>query len=123
FGGGTAIAQVFSPARGQPLLPTLPGITTVALPRGASAEVYLNHSTAGVNAFHVIFSAPAGVRFGVPRVVASSTKAGSMTLRIERLAFLHYSAVVELTAGTWHFSVRVPESGRDRTFSVERVLS
>jgi hypothetical protein len=123
FGGGTALAQVFSPARGQPLLPTLPGITTVTLPDGVSTEVYLANSSAGVNAFHIIFSSPAGVTIGVPRVIASSARAGSMTLRIERVSFEHYSAVTELTPGTWHFRVQVPEAGRDRTFVIERVLS
>jgi copper-transporting P-type ATPase V len=123
FGGGTVIAQVFSPARGQSLLPTLPGITTVALPHGVSAEVYLANSRAGVNAFHVIFSSPVGVKVGVPRVVASSARGGATTLRIEPVSFEHYSAVTQLTPGTWHFRVIVPDAGHDQRFAVERVLS
>ena len=34
FAGGTVASQIYSPSRGQSLLPTLPGITTVSLPGG-----------------------------------------------------------------------------------------
>ena len=41
FAGATVAAQAVSPSRGQPLLPSLPSISEVALPHGMSAEVYL----------------------------------------------------------------------------------
>jgi hypothetical protein len=47
FAVATLAGQAVSPARGQSLLPELPGITTVALPAGASAEVYLQSENPG----------------------------------------------------------------------------
>ena len=56
FAGATVGAQAVSPSRGQPLLPSLPSISDVALPHGIGAEVYLQSSSAGVNQFHLIFT-------------------------------------------------------------------
>ncbi len=58
FAGATVGAQAVSPSRGQPLLPSLPSISDVALPHGIGAEVYLQSSSAGVNQFHMIFTPP-----------------------------------------------------------------
>ncbi len=67
FGGATVAFQAVSPSRGQSLLPSLPSITTVALPHGVSAEVYLRSSQAGANEVHLFFTEPAGTRVAVPR--------------------------------------------------------
>ncbi len=56
FASLTVVSEVVSPARGQSLLPELPSITTVALPHGGSAEMYLDPGTTGINQFHIIFS-------------------------------------------------------------------
>jgi soluble P-type ATPase len=123
FGGGTVVTQVFSPSRGQPLLPPLYSISTVALPHGDAAEVYLQSSRAGVNQFHLIFTGPPGVMVGTPHAVASRTTGGSMPLRLAPLSPAHYVAYAVFGPGTWHFAVSVAVAGRSRTFTVERVLS
>ena len=73
FAGLTVVSQVLSPARGQSLLPTLPSITTTALPEGGSVESYLDPGGVGVNQFHLIFSGtPAQLATVDPRVTAGT---------------------------------------------------
>jgi hypothetical protein len=122
FAGATVAAQAVSPARGQPLLPSLPGISEIALPHGVSAEVYLQSSNAGVNQFHVIFTPP-GDAHGTPHVVASRRGGPTMPLRMVRLSPGHYSAYAVFGAGTWHFRGVEVIDARSRSFSIERVLS
>jgi heavy metal translocating P-type ATPase len=124
FAGLTAAAQVVSPARGQSLLPTLPDISVVALPHGASAEIYLVPGRPGVNQFHLIVSGPAGSALtGPPVVRAARDGAAGTPLRMARLSPGHYLSVTILGPGAWHFSVVAPtRSGTDR-FSVERTIN
>ncbi len=56
FAAVIVAAQVVSPSRGQPLIPSLPSITGVSLPHGLSAEAYLGSSRAGVDQFHLFFT-------------------------------------------------------------------
>ncbi len=126
FAGGTAVAQVFSPSRGQPLLPVLYSISTVALPEGSAAEVYLQSSNAGVNQFHLIFTEPAGSTartIGSPHAVASRVGGTTMALRLVRFAPEHYIAYAVFGPGTWRFFVSVSVDGRSRSFTVDRTLS
>ncbi len=126
FAGGTAVAQVFSPSRGQPLLPVLYSISTVSLPEGSTAEVYLQSSSAGVNQFHLIFTEPAGSTartIGTPRALASLVGGTSMPLRLARFAPEHYIAYAVFGPGTWRFHVSVTVDGRSRSFTVDRALS
>ena len=106
FAAATVVGQAVSPSRGQPLLPSLPSISTVALAPGSSAEVYLQSSRAGVNQFHVIFtppSEPSGVS-STPRVVATRRGAAPMALRMVKLSPGHYSAYAVF--GSRHLAIR-----------------
>jgi len=125
FAGATVVAQAVSPARGQPLLPSLPSITDVSLPHGLAAEVYLQTSRAGVNQFHLIFTASGGsasIRT-TPRVIAVRRGRAAMPLRVVELSRGHYTAYAVFDSGTWRFTTAVSVEGRSRSFSVERVLS
>ena len=125
FASATVVAQAVSPARGQPLLPSLPSITDVSLPHGLSAEVYLQTSKAGVNQFHLIFTTPDGpvaIRT-TPRVVAVRQGRATMQLRVVELSTGHYIAYAVFDSGTWRFTTTTSVGGRPRSFSVERVLS
>ncbi len=123
FGGATAVAQAVSPSRGVSLLPSFYDITTVPLPHGLSAEVYLPTADAGVNTFHLIYQGPGAA--SVPEPTVSATRAGgpAEVLRLERLSPGHYSAVVNLGPGRWTFTVRGPVDGAARRFAVVRQLS
>jgi heavy metal translocating P-type ATPase len=123
FGGATAIGQVVSPARGQPLLPTLPSIVDVALPGGASAEVYLNSGDAGVNGFHLVLER-AGNAVDTTGVQVTATHIGLAPnpIRMALLSTGHYLGYTVLATGTWHFAVRVMIDGRWDSFSVPRQL-
>ena len=126
FAGGTAVAQVFSPSRGQPLLPVLYSISTVSLPEGSAAEVYLQSSNAGVNQFHLIFTEGASGTartIGAPRVVASRVGGTTMALRLVLYAPEHYISYAVFGPGTWRFEVSVTVDGRPRSFTVDRTLS
>jgi heavy metal translocating P-type ATPase len=126
FAGGTVATQVFSPSRGQPLLPPLYSITTVSLQGGSDAEVYLQSSQAGVNQFHLIFTPPSGrssTGVRAPRVVASLVGGPSMSLRVVPLRTDHYIAYTVLGAGSWRFTVSYSMDARSRSFMVERTLS
>jgi heavy metal translocating P-type ATPase len=123
FGGGTLVAQAFSPSRGQPLLPRLYSISTVSLPHGDAAEVYLASSKAGVNQFHLIFVGPPSVKVGTPHAEAGRAGAASTPLRLAVLSPSHYTAYGVFGPGMWDFRVSVPIDGRSRTFTVTRVLS
>jgi heavy metal translocating P-type ATPase len=125
FAVATVAAQAVSPSRGQPLLPSLPSISEVALPHGVAAEVYLQSSQAGVNQFHLIFTPTTGasVASGTPRVVATRPGEAAMPLRLVRVGPEHYIAYAVFDPGTWRFSARTVIRGRRQTFSIERVLS
>jgi copper-transporting P-type ATPase V len=127
FGAGTVLTQIYSPSRGQPLLPVLYDITTVSLPDHASAEVYLNTEHAGVVQFHIVFTTSSGGAasgFGTPKVTAVPERGPAMDLRVVRLSpghFLDYAVV--LSAGRWVFRVQVAQGAHARRFSVERTIS
>jgi hypothetical protein len=123
FAGITVGAQVVSPARGQSLLPTLPDISVVALPHGASAQVYLEPGRPGVNQFHVIVTDQNGAPLTARPVVRATRRGGgAIPLRMARLSPGHYLSVTVLRSGTWRFDIEAPTgSGIDR-FSIERTL-
>ena len=120
FAGLTVTAQTFSPSRGQPLLPSLPSISEVALPHGTNAEVYLASLRAGVNQFHVIFTQSSGAPspVGTPRVVATRPGGAHRALRIVTLGRGHYVAYTVLDSGRWRFDVVMTIDGRSQRFSV-----
>jgi hypothetical protein len=123
FAGGTVASQIYSPSRGQSLLPVLPAITEVSLPRGVGAQVYLQSSQAGVNQFHVIFTVPTGAGSpDLPRVLAERGTAVE-PLRIVRYSSNHYIAYAVFAPGQWIFRIGVHLGGRLRSFDVERDLS
>jgi heavy metal translocating P-type ATPase len=123
FAALTVISQVVSPARGQSLLPSLPSITTVAVPHGGSAEVYLDPGGTGVNQLHLIFSGPpadlAAVR---PRVTAAVNGGTPQFLRQLRLSTGHFTDFAVLTAGRWEFQVTGTFGGTPMSFTVARTV-
>lgn len=125
FGAGTVLTQIYSPSRGQSLLPQLYDITTVPLPGNQSAEVYLDNLRHGVNQYHLVFvnaSGAASSAFGTPAVTAVPEHGQAVPLRMTKLSAGHYFAVVNLGIGRWRFWVHVSESGHQRVFSVTRDL-
>jgi heavy metal translocating P-type ATPase len=123
FGGATAIGQVVSPARGQSLLPTLPSIVDIALPGGATAEVYLNSGNAGVNGFHLVVErGDNAVDTTGVQVTASHSGLAHNHIRMVLLSTGHYLGYTVLASGTWHFAVEVTVDGRRDGFSVTRQL-
>jgi Cu+-exporting ATPase len=123
FAGLTAVSQAVSPARGQSLLPTLPNISVVALPHGASAQVYLLPGRAGVNQFHIIVATPTGTSLTGPLTVRAGRQgAATSPLRLARLSPGHYLSVTILSPGVWHFSVVVPTRSGSDHFNVERTI-
>jgi heavy metal translocating P-type ATPase len=125
FGGATAVAQVVSPARGEPLLPTLPGVTTVQLGHGVAAQVYLESSRSGANAFHVLVFVH-GAQVDVASVTATAQREGAArgrVLRVFRYSVGHYLAYEPFSAGTWHFLVHVIADGRQLSFTVTQSIS
>ena len=126
FAAGTVVTQIYSPSRGQSLLPVLYDITTVSLPGHASAEVYLNTAHAGVlpvpPGLHRHSGTPS-VGFGTPRVVAVPATGSTVPLRIVRLSADHYIAYTVLGPGRGASWSHVAEGTHERVFSVERTLS
>ncbi|HXQ90166.1 MAG TPA: HAD-IC family P-type ATPase, partial [Acidimicrobiales bacterium] len=126
FAGATVGFQAVSPSRGQPLLPSLPSISEVALPHGVGAEVYLGSSRAGVNQFHLFLTTSNGVSGSTvlaPRVIAGRVGGGAAPLRLLRLSPGHYIAYAVFAAGSWRFTVTCLVDGRSRSFTVDRTLS
>jgi haloacid dehalogenase-like hydrolase len=125
FAGGTTIGQVVSPARGQCLLGCLVTVSTVNLPGGAQAEVYLGDSSPGFDPFHLVVTedgnpvAPASVATvaigpgGVAERVPLTPVGGGPG---------HYIGYVRLSAGSWRFAVDVKVAGHDDQFSVQRQI-
>ncbi len=124
FAALTGVSQALSPARGQPLLPVLPSVTTVSLPDGGSAQAYLSPGTAGVNQFHLIFTGDAGDVRTMKSLVTVGENGGTPEPRpLLRLGPGHVSAVVVLTAGTWGFHVHATFARRPVSFVVTRSVS
>ncbi len=126
FASFTVIAEAVSPSRGQPLLPELYSVTTVNLPDGLGAEVYLASSDAGANQFHLLYTGPGtatGTGVSTPRVLAIRAGGGPLPLRMIRLSPSHYTAYAVFDPGNWRFTIRGRVGGHLRTFSVTRVLS
>jgi len=120
FAALTMAGQAVSPARGQPLLPRLPTISTVSLAGGGSAGVYLNPGVPGLNELHVfIYSAATGT----VQVTAASGGGPPRLLRQLRIAPNHYVDYVLLTDGAWTFHVSAQVGGRSESFDVKRVIS
>ncbi len=111
FAGLVVVSQLLSPAKGQSLLPTLPSITTSALPgtNGGSVETYFDPGDAGVNNFHIIFSGPpAAVASTLPLVTAARDGGAPEVVRQLKLSPGHFSAVVVLSSGRWRLAVTSP---------------
>jgi len=108
------------------LLPVLYSVTTVNLPHGLAAEVYLASSDAGVNQFHLLYTGPgtgSGAGVSTPRVVATRPGGAPVPLRMIRVGPSHYTAYVVFDPGSWRFTIRGRVGGHLRTFSVTRTLS
>ena len=113
FAGLTFVSEAISPAKGQPLLPVLPSITTVSLPEGASAEVYLDSSAAGPNILHLFFTTRSGDA-GATSVVVTASRNGAPAslLRQGVLSAGHYVEIGNLAQGQWRFHVALDVGGR-----------
>jgi cation-transporting ATPase V len=124
FAGATVAGEVVSPARGQSLLPSLPGITEVSLPGGHTAEIYWEPGTPGVNTFHLFFldQGLSGNSVAAADVVVTSTyESGSpQPVRIIEQSVGHYVAVLLLKSGTWHYHVTANVAGRHVSFAVQQ---
>ncbi len=124
FASATVISQILSPARGQSLLPQLPTITTVNLPREGDAEVYLNPSTPGINELHVYFyPTSADTRISAVRVTAEQKGETPQLLRELRASPIHYINYVVLSRGSWDFHVTAHVGDQEESFSVQRIIS
>jgi hypothetical protein len=123
FAGATVVGQAISPARGQSLLPILPSIVDVQLPGGSVAEVYLDSSNAGVNAFH-LFLYRGGSSVAATGVVVTGHHAGAApdAIRLVQLSTGHYIGYTVLTPGTWNFAITATVGGRHASFTVSRSL-
>ncbi len=120
----TGVSQAVSPARGQSLLPSLPSITTVGLPGGESAEMYLDPGTVGVNQFHVILTGPgAESPSAVPRVTAGRTGSTPRLLRQLRVGPGHFTAFAVLDPGHWVFHVATRSTRGPTTVTFRRTVS
>jgi heavy metal translocating P-type ATPase len=123
FAGFTLASQAISPARGQSLLPSLPSITTVGLPQGGSAELYLDPGGVGLNQFHVIVTGPAADVATVKPLVTAHTAGGTpQVLRQLRVSPGHYTDFVVLTRGTWTFHVVTRYGNARVSFDFTRTL-
>jgi copper-transporting P-type ATPase V len=123
FGTLTLAGQAVSPARGQFLLPELPAISTVSLPRGGSAEVYLNPGAPGLNELHVFIYPPhTGTTIGAVDVTAATGDRPPQLLRHLRLAANHDVNYALLTSGTWIFHISAQVGGRTESFDVRRTI-
>jgi len=118
FAGLTVVSQIVSPARGQALLPQLPSIVTTPLPDGGSVESYFDPGTVGVNQWHLVFSGtPDQLATVHPLVVAGPLGAPLTTLRQLDFGPGHFSDIVVLSPGTWHFVVTTRFGSKTVTFS------
>ncbi len=123
FASLTVVSEVISPARGQSLLPQLPSITTVALPHGGSAEMYLDPGTTGINQFHIIFSgSEADLTAVKPLVVARVVGGAPQNLRQLRVSAGHYTDFVLLRPGRSTFHVVATFGGTPVSFDFSRSL-
>ena len=124
FAGLTVVSEVVSPARGQSLLPELPSITTIALPHGGSAEMYLDPGATGINQFHLIFSgSEADLATVTPLVVASIAGGAPQNLRQLRVGAGHFTDFVLLQPGRSTFHVTATFGGTPVSFDFSRTLS
>ena len=120
----TVAGQAVSPARGQPLLPELPAISTVSLALGGSAEVYLNPGAPGLNELHVFIYPPrARTTIGSVEVTAALGDRPPQLLRHLRIASNHYVSYVLLTSGKWIFHVSARVGGQIESFDLKRTIS
>ena len=121
FAALTGVTQLISPAHGQSLLPELPTISTVALPRGESAQFYLDPGRAGVNQAHLFFTGPNADT--TTSTLSGSTDGGpEQAFRQFRYGPGHYIAVVVLSAGNWQFRVTAAVHGQSTSFTVDRTI-
>jgi heavy metal translocating P-type ATPase len=119
----TVVSQVISPARGESLLPSLPSITTVGLPHGGSAEMYLDPGDVGVNQFHVILTGPGTDAVAArPTVTAGRERTAPRQLRQLQVAPGHFTDFVVLTPGRWVFRVVASIDGRPVSLRFSRTL-
>ena len=124
FAGLTVVSQVVSPARGQSLLPELPSIVVTQLPDGGSVESYFDPGGVGVNQWHLIFSGTPGQLATVhPLVVAGPQGTPLQTLRQLDVSSGHFSEIVVLSPGTWHFVVTTRFGSKTVTFSQRHTVS
>lgn len=124
FAGLTVVSQIVSPARGQSLLPDLPSIATHALPRGGSAETYIDPGRVGVNQFHLIFSgSPSELATVHPVVTAAAAGGTPHLLRQLTVGPAHFSEVVVLTPGTWRFTVTTPFGAHTVSFTASVTIA
>jgi heavy metal translocating P-type ATPase len=124
FAALTVAGQAVSPARGQSLLPRLPTISTVGLPSGGSAQVYLDPGAPGLNELHVLVYPPhAHTAIGTVEVTATPRGGPPQLLRQLRVAPGHYVDYVLLTAGWWTFHVSAEVGGTIDSFDVRRTIS
>ncbi len=120
FAAAIVGVQQVSPAKGQSLLPTLPDVTSVVLPTGGQAQVYLSPASSGPNQFHLILPV---VPTAPPVVTASNNGGTAERLRQFTVSPAHYLDIAILTPGTWRFSVSTVIDHRPVRFDVTRSVS
>ena len=124
FAALTVAGQIVSPARGQSLLPELPSISTISLPLGGSAQVYLNPGAPGLNELHVFIYPPQPhAAIGAVDVTDALGNGSRRLLRHLRIASNHYVNYVLLAPGKWIFRISARIGGRIESFDVKRTIS
>jgi Cu+-exporting ATPase len=124
FGGATLIGEAISPARGQSLLPVLPGITTVSFPGGRDGEVYLAPNSPGVNSIHLLFEQDGAFAATSDVQVTAALNGGPAVATIEhQISVGHYVGYgLNLRAGRWTFVDTALVAGKMVRFSWVRQL-
>jgi hypothetical protein len=111
---GKATRQVqVSQAPGQPT------VYTIALPRGAKLQSYVDPDRSGPNQVHFTFFDAAGNEQPVTRATATATPpaAAARPLELLQLSPGHFVANADLRAGHWGFAIRAELQGGTTTTS------
>ncbi len=101
--------------------PTLPTISTVALPHGDQAQFYLDPGRSGVNQAHLFLTGPDADSI-MPTLEGSHAGAPYQSFRQYRDSPGHFIAVVVLSSGAWRFRITSTVRGSASHFTVDRVI-
>ncbi len=124
FAGTTVIAQTLSPARGEPLLAALPGVTQTPLAGGGVAETAVTEQ-GGVTTAHLYFyAAPGGPEVAAAEPELTATLGTQVRpLHPVRAGVGHFVVYTVLPPGPWTPHVQDTVGGRAAAFAVQHRVS